>query len=143
MLSITCKAAIKSVIFLASKSENDHKTGIKEVAKHIGESEHTVGKLLQKLVKDKIICSLKGPNGGFYVTHNQISLPVIKIVNSIDGKNVFKQCVLGTTKCNEAKPCPLHSEYKIIREKFAAICEEKKVCDLYDGVNIGKTFLIK
>lgn len=142
MLSTTCKAAIKSVVYLASKLQTGEKASLKEIARFIGESEHTVGKLLQKLVKDKIIHSAKGPTGGFYISKKQMEQPIISIVSSIDGKEVFKQCALGLTKCSESKPCPLHNEYKVIREQFALLCAQKKVSDLQIGVRIGTAFLI-
>lgn len=65
MLSLTCKTAIKAVIYLASKFETGEKAGIKEIAEFIDASEHTVGKMLQVLVKEEVINSVKGPNGGF------------------------------------------------------------------------------
>ena len=99
MLSVSCKAAIKAVIFLGSKFESVNKSSIKEITKFINENEHTVGKILQKLVKEKIINSAKGPNGGFYITDKQINYRVIKIIEAIDGKEVFKQCGLGLSKC--------------------------------------------
>ncbi|MEO6834058.1 MAG: Rrf2 family transcriptional regulator, partial [Chitinophagaceae bacterium] len=66
MLSYTCKTAIKAVIYIATQSKTKQKTGIKEVASHINASEHTVGKILQSLVRQGIINSLKGPSGGFF-----------------------------------------------------------------------------
>lgn len=48
MLSNTCKTAIKAVIYLGSKVESDEKSGVKEIAKYINASEHTVSKILQK-----------------------------------------------------------------------------------------------
>ena len=52
MLSHTCKTAVKAVIFLAIKFEKGEKSGIKEIAEYIEASEHTVGKMLQTLVKE-------------------------------------------------------------------------------------------
>ena len=130
MLSLSCKAGIKAVIFLGSRFESGDKSGIKEISKHINENEHTVGKILQKLVKNNIIKSVKGPNGGFYITQKQKSQPIINIVEAIDGKDVFKQCGLGLTKCSESRPCPFHNDFKPVRELFKNMCIEKKVNDL-------------
>ena len=111
MLSLTCKIAIKAVIFLASKYQSREKPGIKEIAEYIEASEHTVGKLLQTLARRDVINSSKGPNGGFYVTAKQLNQPVIRIVEAIDGKEVFKECGLGLSKCSSAHPCPIHKDY--------------------------------
>lgn len=142
MLSLSCKAGIKSVIYIGSKREDGLKLSIKEIAKQIDENEHTVGKILQKLVKNNIILSLKGPNGGFYIDEKLEQQAIINIVYAIDGKELFHQCALGLKKCSETRPCPFHNDYKPIRDKFKIICEEKKIVDLYKNINSGLSFLI-
>ena len=126
MLSLTCKTAIKAVIYLASKFESEEKSGIKEIAEYINASEHTVGKVLQTLVKEGVINSLKGPTGGFFITARQINQPIINIVISIDGKDVFNQCGLGLSKCSATHPCPIHDDYKAVRDLFEKMCRQKK-----------------
>ncbi|NOT90092.1 RrF2 family transcriptional regulator [Ferruginibacter sp.] len=142
MLSLTCKTAIKAVIYLASKFESGEKAGIKEIAEFIDASEHTVGKMLQTLVKDEVINSAKGPTGGFFITVKQKNQPIINIIDTIDGKEVFDQCGLGLSKCSATHPCPIHNDYKIIRDKFKAMCQQKKVTDLCETVNEGLAYLI-
>lgn len=141
MLSLTCKTAIKAVIYLASKFESGEKAGIKEIAEFINASEHTVGKMLQTLVKEGVINSAKGPTGGFYITVKQKNQPIIYIIDAIDGKEVFDQCGLGLSKCSATHPCPIHNDYKIIRDRFKTLCYQKKVIDLCDPVNKGLTYL--
>lgn len=125
MLSLTCKTAIKAVIYLASKFESGEKAGIKEIAEFIDASEHTVGKILQTLVREKVIHSSKGPTGGFYINADQKNQPIINVVAAIDGKDVFNHCGLGLSKCSETHPCPIHDDYKQVRSLFENICIEK------------------
>lgn len=142
MLSLTCKTAIKAVIYLASKFESGEKSGIKEIAAFIDASEHTVGKLLQTLVKEKVIVSAKGPTGGFYITAKQIAQPIIHIVDAIDGREIFRQCGLGLSKCTAVHPCPIHDSYTEVRDLFENLCIQKKVRDLVEPVNNGLTYLV-
>ncbi len=142
MLSLTCKTAIKAVIYLASKFESGEKSGIKEIAAFIDASEHTVGKLLQTLVKEKVIVSAKGPTGGFYITAKQIAQPIIHIVDAIDGRGIFRQCGLGLSKCTAVHPCPIHDSYAEVRDLFENLCIQKKVRDLVEPVNNGLTYLV-
>lgn len=142
MLSLTCKTAIKAVIYLASKYDTGAKSGIKEIAEFIDASEHTVGKMLQTLVKDEMINSTKGPNGGFYLTAKQKRQPILNIIESIDGKEVFKQCGLGLSKCSATHPCPIHNDYKEVRDLFEKLCRDKKISDLFEPVNDGLAYLI-
>ncbi|GAA3932535.1 transcriptional regulator [Chitinophaga oryziterrae] len=142
MLSLTCKTAIKAVIYLASKFESAEKAGIREIADYIDASEHTVGKMLQTLVKKKVINSVKGPNGGFYITAKQMHQPLFNIVDAIDGKEVFNECGLGLSKCSATRPCPIHNDYGKIRDQFKALCQQKKVSDVCEIVTDGLAYLI-
>ncbi len=141
MMSLTCKTAIKAVIYLASKRDSGEKSSIKEIAAFIAASEHTVGKLLQTLVKKKLINSTKGPSGGFYISRAQYTKPIIRIVEAIDGKEIFKECGLGLKKCSSAFPCPIHDDFKEIRDRFELMCRKKTLDDLCGPMNIGLTYL--
>lgn len=141
MLSHTCKTAVKAVIYLASKFELGAKSGIVEIAEHLNASEHTVGKMLQTLVKQDVIKSLKGPSGGFFISKDQMEQPIINIVEAIDGNQVFKKCGLGLNKCSSAHPCPIHDDYKVARDILETLFRNKKVIDLYEPVNSGLTYL--
>lgn len=141
MLSNTCKAAVKAVIFLATKIELGDKSAIKEIAEYIEASEHTVGKFLQTLVKQGVINSLKGPSGGFYLTNKQREQPIINIVRAIDGQQIFKECGLGLNKCSSTHPCPIHDEYKCARDIMENLFENKKVSDLCIPVSDGFAYL--
>jgi Rrf2 family protein len=142
MLSYTCKTAIKSVIYLASKSELGEKAGIKEIAENINASEHTVGKILQTLARHGLINSVKGPSGGFFINKAQQNQPISNIVETIEGKQVFKECGLGLSKCSALHPCPIHDEYKVARDLIEKLFREKKVKDLCDPVTNGLAYLI-
>lgn len=142
MLSHTCKTAIKAVIYLSGKSNCGEKAGMKEVADQIKASEHTVGKILQLLVKHKIINSVKGPSGGFYLSLEQQKQPISTIVETIEGKEIFKECGLGLSKCSEVRPCPIHNEYKVVRALIEKIFHDKKIEDLCNPVTNGLAFLM-
>lgn len=142
MLSNTCKTAIKAVIYLCSKFDNQEKSGIKEVAGFIDANEHTVGKILQILVKHNLIKSMKGPSGGFYISEAQKKLPIINIVESIDGKEIFKGCGLGLSRCSSSHPCPIHNEYKEARDIVENLFREKRVLDLCQPINLGLAYLV-
>jgi len=141
MLSYTCKTAVKAVIFLATKDDNAERTGIKEIAEHIDASEHTLGKMLQTLVRQDVIKSMKGPAGGFYISKRQKEQPLINIVEAIDGKNIFKGCGLGLSRCSATHPCPIHNEYKEARDIIDRIFRTKTVADLCEPVNSGIAYL--
>ncbi len=141
MLSYTCKTAVKAVIFLATKHSSGEKAAIREIAVNLEASEHTVGKMLQTLVKQGVINSLKGPTGGFFMSEEQLEQPIINIVQAIDGNQIFKDCGLGLHKCSSLHPCPIHHEYKEARDIIENLFRTKKISDLCEPVNNGLAYL--
>ena len=142
MLSHTCKTAIKAVIYLSDKSRQEEKAGIKEIAESINASEHTVGKILQTLARQGLINSIKGPSGGFFITKAQQAQSIYLIIEAIEGKQVFKECGLGLSKCSALHPCPIHDEYKAARDMLETLFLEKKIKDLCEPVTNGLAYLI-
>ena len=90
MLSYTCKTAIKAVIYLASKSTRNDKAGMKEIAQHIDASEHTVGKILQTLVRQGLINSVKGLRVGFLSMKNSGSSQSVISLKQSKGNRPLK-----------------------------------------------------
>jgi Rrf2 family protein len=141
MLSLTCKTAIKAVIYLSSRADQEDRPGIREIATAINANEHTVGKLLQTLVKGGVINSIKGPSGGFFISKEQEKLPIIAIIEAIDGTEVFTQCGLGLSKCSAARPCPIHNDYQEGRKLLEKLFRTRRISDLRGVVNSGAAFL--
>ena len=64
MLSNTCKYALRALIYLAKFSKEEKMIGIKKISEDLNLSSPFLGKILQNLVKQKLLVSTKGPNGG-------------------------------------------------------------------------------
>lgn len=140
MLSKTCEYAIRATVYVASKSNRNEKIGIIEVAEAIGSPLHFTGKILQTLVRKKILSSAKGPAGGFYL-ENGDKLLLIDIVDAIDGSGLFTSCVLGLEHCSALEPCPMHEQVKPIREMLLDEFSKKPVSELVAGFNPSEYFL--
>ncbi len=126
MFSKTCQYAIRAVIFISKKSSEGERVGIKEIAKGIDSPEHFIAKILQDLSKRGLVSSFKGPNGGFYIDDDS-DCTIADIVRAIDGDKVFSGCGLGLDYCSENKPCPIHNEFKAVRDELYRILNQAKV----------------
>lgn len=135
MISKTCGFGIRGVVLLAVKSSEHRNIGIHEIAEELDTPQHFMGKILQDLVRKRIIFSIKGPNGGFYVKPETLQLPLIKIVEAIDGLGVLKKCYMGREECSDENPCPLHNEFTTCRNQIFKTFREKTVGDLMDDVH--------
>ncbi len=142
MFSKSCEYGIRATIFIASKCCENRKVGLKEIAVAIDSPIAFTAKILQKLTKDKIIHSTKGVNGGFEVFQNDLkSIRLIQIVEAIDGNSVFSGCGLGLENCSETHPCPVHFEFKEIKERLHIMLENMTLEQLALEVKSGSSFL--
>ena len=141
MFSKSCEYAIKAMIFVAQKSNDEKRVGVKEVAKGIDAPEHFIAKILQDLGKKKLINSVKGPNGGFYMDSLNLKSSIADIVKAIDGDEIYKDCVIGLKLCSEKNPCPVHFEYKEIKQNLIYMLENNTIADFNEKLDTGKFFL--
>lgn len=141
VFSKTCEYAIRAVIFIAQKSENGAKIGIRDIAAGIDSPVHFIAKILQDLSKRGLVQSTKGPNGGFYIDKNAQKGTLADVVKAIDGDNVFIGCGLGLKICSEIKPCPLHHEFKIIRSEIQKILSSATIGDFNESLNLGLSYI--
>ena len=142
MFSKACEYGIRACIYIAEQSQLDRKVGLKEVADAIESPEAYTSKILQLLSRNKIINSGKGPHGGFSMDKNELNcIKLSSIVEVIDGDDIYTGCGLGLSKCNEEMPCPLHEQFKLIREELKMMLEKTTVKALADDLEKGITFL--
>lgn len=122
MLSNTCKYAFRGLIYLAKYSRDNNRIGIKKISEDLGISSPFLGKILQNLVKQKLLVSTKGPNGGFSLAKKPEDISLYDIVVNVDGGDYFTNCLIGLRPCvahDPTKPlCPVHFKYEEMRVKI-------------------------
>ena len=141
MFSKSCEYAIKAMIFVAQKSKDETRVSVKDIAKGTDAPEHFIAKIMQDLSRRKLIHSVKGPNGGFYMDANDLTNSISDIVKAIDGDSIYTDCVLGLKACSEKNPCPVHFEYKEIKKNLIKMIEHSTIGEFNEKLDSGKFFL--
>jgi Rrf2 family protein len=122
MLSNTCKYALRALIYLGKFSENDKRIGIKKISEDLNLSSPFLGKILQNLVKQKLLISTKGPNGGFSLAKKSSEITLWDIVTKVDGEEFFTNCLISLEPCSKHDPskpfCPVHLQYEKLRTEI-------------------------
>lgn len=142
MFSKACEYGIRSAIYIAEQSMAGKKASLRAVAKAVDSPEAYTSKILQLLSRNQLIVSEKGPTGGYYMDKPKLEKVMLgHIVFAIDGDSVYNGCGLGLKKCNERKPCPVHFQFKTIREQLKEMLQTTSVLDLTLGLKEGYAFL--
>lgn len=146
MLSNTCKYAVRALIYLGKYSAGGTKIGIKKISSDLSIPTPFLGKILQNLVRQKILVSTKGPNGGFGLGKTTDEISLYEIVRIVDGEDFFKNCLIGLQPCstheNNEKPCPVHSRFGPIRAELLKFYKETTMAGIL-GDMTGFEDLIK
>ena len=143
MFSKTCEYAIRALIFIAQKSKDRSRISIKDISSGIDSPEYFIAKILQDLSRKGFVQSAKGPNGGFYMDDANLEQSVADIVREIDGDKLFSGCGLGLKECSEDHPCPIHNDFKHIRQEIKDMLDNSKIEMFVNNLDLKLTFLKK
>lgn len=142
MFSKATEYALRATIYIAKKSTEEKKLGIEEISKAIDSPQSFTAKILQALTKNnKVVSSVRGPNGGYYLTKKAKKLPVRSILQAMGEDEVLEKCVLGLKQCSEIKPCPMHAQYKSIKQQLIKLFVTKTIQQLAADIKDGEVFI--
>lgn len=105
MLSQTVEYALRAVTYLASAPEQSQTVDQIAAATHVPVA--YLSKVLQQLVREKIVASRRGTGGGFSLAHPPQKLRILEIVQAVDPIQRITTCPLGLASHGK-RLCPLH-----------------------------------
>lgn len=142
MFSKACEYGIKAAIFIAINSSENIRVTPKEISTEIDSPQAFTAKILQALVKNGVVNSVRGAYGGFEIDKDKIATTKLsQIVYAIDGDNIYKGCGLGLHTCDENHPCPVHDRFKLVREELKDMLENTSLEQLALDIKSGVSFL--
>ena len=118
MLSKAAEYAIRAMVYIWIKNQQGTRPGYRTVALEIGSPEHFTAKVLQTMTRSNLVRAGKGRSGGFYFVDPEKELAVMEIIKAVDGDHFFTSCAFGFTNCNCLIPCPMHDDFKVVRDGF-------------------------
>ncbi len=115
LFSKKCEIGLQAVLYLSTEQAGELFNAF-QVSERVKQPKEFVSKVLQILTVSGIVGSKKGKNGGFFLAKPAKKIRLIEIVEAIDGKEVFENCVLGFPECGDTHPCPVHKTWGKIRD---------------------------
>lgn len=141
MFSTSCDYGLQAMLFLALHYSEDKNIDLTSISEELDIPKHFLSKILQVLVKHKLLVSMKGPTGGFRLNRAPADITLIEIIEAIDGLDIFNECGIGFKKCNDENPCPIHYEYKEVRNKIRNLFKNKTLQELTEDVESGESIV--
>jgi Rrf2 family protein len=89
-----------------------------------------LGKVLQDLVKARLLHSHRGAAGGFSLARDPASINVAQIVESMDGPVGLNHCVMDGLGCSRSSWCPAHTVWRRAQDAMLSVLREASMAQL-------------
>ena len=103
---------------LASK-ETRGACNTKEIAKAYGMPAELLAKVLQRLVKNGLLVSQHGVEGGYKLARHPSSVTAFDVIRAIDGPVLITSCVTARGQCLQASTCTVREPLNKVNEVIA------------------------
>ncbi len=139
MISTPCKYAIRSCIYLSLNEHCCNKIGVKQISENLKIPAPILSKVINILVKHKLLFSTKGPNGGVCLARPASEISLLDIIAAMDGMDFFESCLIGSPMCTKNElHCPVHDKYYPIREQLKNLFSSINIKELSEEIKNGK-----
>ena len=142
IFSRQCEYALQAVLYMSAQGENKF-TNIIEMSQRLEIPMPFLGKTLQLLVQHNVLQSQKGPRGGFKLAKSPNEIALFHVVDAIDGTDFLTSCVLGFPECSSKNPCPVHSEWGMLRDRVYQMLANKTIADISKEITGSKQLRTK
>ena len=98
-----------------------------------------LAKIFQKLARHGIVRSFRGAVRGYALSRSPKEIKLKEILLAIEGPDLFERCIFWSDRCADSNPCPLHEQWKQIKQKsFRTLMEQTTLADLMKRTARGR-----
>jgi len=96
-----------------------------------------LAKIMRKLTAAGILDAKKGHHGGYILAKPPAEIRFIDIMRAVYFEPAADHCLFGLENCDAENPCPLHSEWSILKQQIE---EWANTHTLADSLNVNQEF---
>ncbi len=122
--------ALRGVLYVAVASQENRRVQVDEIAKQLAVPKPFLGKIMNRVVKEGMLNSVKGHKGGFFINDKTLKTPLTEIMDVTRENQQFGSCVLHLGKCNAHSPCPMHRQIESLRQQWQTVLMSTTIGDL-------------
>jgi len=120
---------IRSVLYLTRQPFNKI-SFVNEISEDYKIPRSFLAKILQKLVKAKIVRSYRGVKGGFSLARQARDISMLDVIEAIEGKVYLNSCLYDKKTCSFSKHCPVNPVWATIQERFTEMLRKMNFEDI-------------
>ena len=131
MLKLTKKAdyGLIAMRFLAEQGSGSSLSA-KDIAEAHGIPTELLAKILQKLVKARLLVSHHGINGGYVLARDPHSISAFEVIRAIEGPVFITSCVTVSGTCEHTDRCTVREPLRKVRESIEQVLSQITISDM-------------
>jgi len=114
---------IRSVLYL-SRQPFKKISFVTEISEDYKIPRSFLAKILQKLVKAKIVRSYRGVKGGFSLAKQARDISLLEVLEAIEGKICLNICLADKKTCQFSKHCPISPVWGLAQTRLTEILKK-------------------
>ncbi len=109
-----------------AKKRNGELTTARELSDKFSISLELMGKILQSLVKSRLIVSVQGVKGGYYLALPMEQINLSSVIKAIDGPIALTDCIASGDfeSCERGKNCLIRNSMEDIQSRLVAMLDQ-------------------
>ncbi|MEK6698633.1 MAG: Rrf2 family transcriptional regulator [Nitrospirota bacterium] len=120
---------IRSVLYLARQPFKKI-SFVTEISEDYKIPRSFLAKILQKLVRARLVRSYRGVKGGFSLAKQARDICVLDVLEAIEGKLYLNVCLMDKKKCGFSRHCPTHDMWMTAQGKVVEVLKKTNFDDL-------------
>ena len=128
-LSKESRYAIEGLMVLA-RNRTGTPMQLRGIAQAAGAPPNFLAKIFQKLNRANIVISSRGAVRGYALADRPDAIKMKDIFAAVEGDDVFDRCIFWSDRCTDLSPCPMHFEWKSVRDGITRLMQRTTLADL-------------
>ncbi len=114
----------------------------KDVAEAYGIPAELLAKILQRLVKAKLLNSQHGTNGGYTLARDATKISAFEVIRAIDGPLFITSCVTVRGDCDQSDRCTIREPLRRVNQGIEDVLRSITIAEMRDEPS-GETVVVK
>jgi Rrf2 family protein len=126
LISDAVSLALHAMAVIASR---EGLSSARDISNRLGVSGFHLAKVLQRLAKNGLVISTRGPRGGFALARKSGSITLLNVYEAIEGPLKEKACLMRKKTCNK-KFCVLGGSMETMWDIFRKHLSSTRISDI-------------
>ena len=142
MLKLTKKADYGLIAMRFLAENGTVSASAKDIAEAHGIPPELLAKILQKLVKARLLSSHHGTNGGYLLARDARTITALEVIKAIEGPLFLTSCVTTRGECGHTSRCTVREPLRKVSQSIEEVLSKITIGDMGDSTTVAPEELV-